>query len=170
MSLKNKLLIIVLIGTLTVSKCFGQETPKQLGIEFLNSLISNDSTKIAEVIPKPEIIIEFSKSIGIEKSEEEVTEFLKAYPNEVKQFINRFNQLKAYGEKLGIDWELVEFKNVETNSSEKQITEQGESITMTDLNVIFNYQNKTYRLVLNSIFEYDKVWFLAGDKPKLEKY
>ena len=169
MTLKNKI-IILLIGIAFISKSFGQNSPKQLGIEFFNALKSNDSTEVMKIVPEPETLIEFSKSIGIEKNEEEVTEFLAKYPNEVKQFINRFEQLKKFGIKLGIVWELAEFKNVEINTREQQISEDGKTIPVTDLNVIFKYQTESYRLKLNSVFEHNKVWFLAGDKPRLEKY
>jgi len=169
MTLKNKI-IILLIGIASISKSFGQNSPNQLGIDFFNALKSNDSTEVMKIIPEPETLIEFSKSIGIEKNEEEVTEFLTKYPYEIKQFINRFEQLKNFGIKLGIEWKLAEFKDVEINTREQQISEEGKTIPVTDLNVNFTYQTKSYRLILNSIFEHNKVWFLAGDKPRLEKY
>ncbi|WP_147405112.1 hypothetical protein [Aquimarina sp. AD10] len=168
--MKNRIIIILSIGIITISKSFGQNSPKQLGIDFFNALKSNDSTKIMKIIPEPETLIEFSKSIGIKRNKKEITEFFTKYPNEVKQFINRFENLKDYGIKLGIELEFAEFKDIEINTREQQISEEGKTIPVTDLNVIFNYKTKSYRLILNSIFEYNKVWFLAGDKPRLEKY
>jgi len=170
MTLKNRIIIIISIGIIAISKSFGQNSPQQLGIDFFNALKSNDSTEIMKIIPEPEILIEFSKSIGIEKNEEEISEFLTKYPNEVKQFINRFEQLKNFGVELGIEWRLTEFKDIEINTREQQINEGGKSIPVTDLNVIFICQTESYRLILNSIFKHNKVWFLAGDKPRLEKY
>jgi predicted TIM-barrel fold metal-dependent hydrolase len=169
MMLKNKILIL-LIGIVFISKSFAQSSPKQLGKEFFNALKSNDSEDLMETIPEAKTIIKFSEHIGIEKNEEEITEFLKKYPNEVKQFINRCEQLKNFGIKLGIKWEHTKFKEVEINTREQQINETRKTIPITNLNIIFTYQTKSYRLLLGPVFEHNKVWFLGGDKPKLEKY
>lgn len=169
--MKNKIIILVAIGILSILNCFAQEeTPKQLGIHYFNSLKSNDTTEIVKVIPKPEVLLEFSKSVGYEQTEEEIAVFLETYPKQVNKFLGRFKQLKLDGEKLGIDWVLTKFKDVEINSSEREIKKKGETYTvaLTDLNVIFEYQTKTYRLVLNSIFEHDEKWFLTGYRPRIE--
>lgn len=169
MTLKHKI-IILFIGIICTSNSFGQNSPKQLGIDFLTALKSSGETEIMKLIPKPETLIEFSKHIGIEQNEEDVTEFMTKYPNEVKQFINHFEQLKKFGIKLGIEWKKIEFKDVEINTRQQQISETGKTIPVTDLNVIFTYQTESYLLILNSIFEHNKIWFLAGDKPRLEKH
>ena len=156
MNTNKTLIVAILIGALTILKSFGQETPKQLGIDFLKSLKTKDTTEIKKIIPEAETLMGFSKTLGIEKTKNETFVFLTTYPNEVNQFINRFMQLNQYGERIGIDWDLVKFSDVEISSREQKISENEKPIILTTLNVIFVCKNVSYRLILNSVFEFNK--------------
>ena len=165
----NRLVLLIVLGSLGVSPCFAQETPEELGIAFLNVLKSEDSLAIKKIIPNPEKLIAFSKTLGMEKTEDEISEFLLKYPNEVNKYISKCQQLKAEGEALGIKWHLTEFIDVEILYEEEKFTELSESINTTQLNVIFSFDNRSYKLILNTIFEFENSWFLAGDQPELDR-
>ena len=164
---RTALLIFIII--ISVSNVFAQKTTEAFGIEFLNSLKSEDLDTVKKLIPKAETLIEYSKSVGLEQTESDIESFLEKYPAEVKQFINKLNNFKSQAEKKGINWKSVEFVEVQTELLKELMPELDKTLELTKINVVFNNDGKLYKLILFPVFEFNNIWYLGGETPILEE-
>ncbi|PKH52445.1 hypothetical protein CXF68_17870 [Tenacibaculum sp. Bg11-29] len=167
---RNKILLILLIAFFTFVKSFGQQTPKQFSEQFLKIISSKDTIEMKRIVPNIETLTEFSKSIGIEKNENEISEISKEYHSLLESYYNGIALLRENGKMLGINWNFIKLKKVEVKSIEQKIEKDNKSITLTKFNIKIISKNNFYTIYINHLFEYKGKWYYAGNNPQIEKH
>lgn len=167
---RKRILLILLIALFTFLRSFGQQTPKQFSEEFLKIINSKDTLEIKRIVPNIKTLTEFSKSIGIEKSKNEISEITKEFNSLLESYYNGIALLRENGKILGVNWDFIKLKKVEVKSIEQKIEKGNKLITLTKFNIKIISKNNFYTIYINHLFKYKGKWYYAGNNPQIEKH
>ena len=170
MSERNSVLLLLLITILTFAKSFGQETPTEFSEKFLKIINSKDTLEMKRIVPNIETLTEFSKSIGIEKTNDEISEISREYHSLIESYYNGIALTREKGKTLGVDWNFLKLKKVDVKSIEVKTEKYDTVIPLFEFQIIFSSKNNFYRIIITNLFQHKGKWYYAGNSPHIEKY
>lgn len=154
-----------MLGIFCINLASAQDTSENLGKKFYEFLKTNNESVLTDIMPNADIVLEFSKNIGLEKSDDEKNQFKEMYPKIIGKYKKSIEILKVSGTELGLNWSTAELKNVTVVDR----SQPNSTMKVADLNVNINSGGKTYDVFLRSVFQINGKWYLSPDNPSIEE-
>jgi hypothetical protein len=161
------LFILILIGILPL---MAQNTPEELG-EKIFDLFKNESYSFKELIPTENQLIDKVESRAPELVQNRVEDFRKEYPNLVKRFNLKCEEILGDGAAKGIIWQGIELRSIKPYKKNIGLKYEDQTVTVeiTKLCIYFSSNQKEFLLVFNSVFDFDGQFLVSDDAIELEE-
>jgi hypothetical protein len=165
---KRILLLVVLLMSIILSQA--QNTPEDLG-ERIFDLFKNESYNFRELLPSEDQIINLVESKNPELVKNRLDEFQKEYPNLVKRFNKKCQDVLEAGVAIGIVWQEIELTSVKPYMKTIGITYGNSSakVEITKLYVNFSCGQREFSLIFDAVVEYDGQFLVSNDAIVVEE-
>lgn len=137
------------------------ETPDELGDSFLMAVKNSDSKYIEAFLPSASDVNEIMNSYeGNEEEKKEIVDHSGKNTKEIQQNVLRsLAEIRAKGDKNGIEWKEVTFSTSELN------TRKENNIEFAKLTIYFKAGTSLYKMIIPECIKSNRGW-LIFDKPK----
>lgn len=167
--MKKVLFIFIssLIFLITVS---AQNTPDELG-ERIFDLFRNESYSFKDLIPTENQLIDKVESQVPELVQNRADDFRKEYPNLVKRFNQKCEEILEEGASKGISWTDIELRSIKPYRKNIGLKYEDHTLTVeiTKLCIYFTSNKREFVIVFDAVVEYGGQYLVSNDAIELKE-
>lgn len=160
------LIILIFFGILPLQ---AQNSPEELG-EKIFEMFKNESFNFRELLPSVSQIIDKVESKDPELVKNRINDFMKEYPNLVKRFNKKCEDILEEGVSKGIVWNEIELITIKpyTKNIGLKYEDHSATVEITKLCINFSSNQREFVLIFNAVVEYDGQYLVSNDAIEVE--